>query len=278
MRTAQPAIRKHLVWLPLAVILVWAALPLIWSLASSFKSRGDFSKSPPPFFPTEPTAHAYTQILGDREFWTFSFNSLVLSVFSTLLAVLFSSLAAYGFARYAFRFRHVLLLFVLIPKLVPRISLISPIYELVQTAGLLDTRAALIIVYTGTSIPLATWIMIGFIGSIPRGLDEAARIDGASAFQVFWRIIVPLSVPGILTIAVMSFSNAWNEFPFVLALTSSPEIRTLPYQLFLLNDSVGVTEYATIQAFALLTIIPILIIYVRLEKYVVGGLTAGAMK
>ena len=278
MRNATHAAKRHLIWVPLTAIIIWSAIPLVWSVASSFKSRADFSLSPPPFFPTQPTTSAYSGILGDSEFWRYSANSLTIALSSTILAILVSSLAAYGFARYAFAWRHVLLLFFLIPKLVPRVSLISPIYQMVQSVGMLDTRSALIVVYTGMSIPLATWIMIGFIGSIPRGLDEAAKIDGASVLQVFFRIIVPLSVPGLLTIAVMSFQSAWNEFPFVLALTSSPEIRTLPYELFLMNDSAGIADYAAVQAFALLTIIPILIIYIRLEKYVVGGMTSGAMK
>lgn len=278
MSTAVPSPKRHLIWLPLALIMLWSVVPLLWSVSSSFKSRLDFSLTPPPFFPTQPTVDAYGRILGDSQFWLFSWNSLVLAVTSTVFAMVISTLAAYGFARFAFRWRHVLLLFFLIPKLVPRVSLISPIYELVQATGMLDTHAALIIIYTGMSIPLSTWIMIGFIGSIPPSLDEAARMDGASTLQVFLRIIVPLSIPGLLTIAVMSFSSAWNEFPFVLALTSSPEIRTLPYQLFLINDSVAIADYAAIQAFALLTIIPIVVIYIRLEKYVVGGLVSGATK
>lgn len=278
MSSAVTSARRHLIWIPLVLIMLWSAVPLLWSVSSSFKSRLDFSLTPPPFFPTQPTVDAYGRILGDSQFWLFSWNSLILAVTSTVFAMVISTLAAYGFARFAFRWRHVLLLFFLIPKLVPRVSLISPIYELVQATGMLDTHAALIIIYTGMSIPLSTWIMIGFIGSIPPALDEAARMDGASTIQVFLRIIVPLSIPGLLTIAVMSFSSAWNEFPFVLALTSSPEIRTLPYQLFLINDSVAIADYAAIQAFALLTIIPIVVIYIRLEKYVVGGLVSGATK
>ena len=269
---------RHLIWIPLALIMLWSGVPLLWSVSASFKSRADFSLNPPPFFPVEPTTAAYQMILSQPQFWMFSWNSLILAVISTLLALVISTLAAYGFARYAFGWRHVLLLFFLIPKLVPRVSLIAPIYEMVQGVSLLDTRSALIVIYTGMAIPLSTWIMIGFIGSIPPALDEAARIDGASTMQVFLRIIVPLSVPGLLTVAVMSFSSAWNEFPFVLALTSSPDIRTLPYHLFLLNDSVTIADYAAIQAFALLTIIPIILIYVRLEKYVVGGLVSGATK
>lgn len=270
--------RSWLVWIPLAVVVLWAAVPLVWSFASSFKGRADFSAIPSPFFPTEPTARGYEELLGSESFWTLAWNSTIVAVISTMLAVTLSSVAAYGFARFAFRWRHVLLLFILIPRLVPRVSLIVPVYELMRSVGLLDTLAGLIIVNTGAAIPLATWIMIGFIGAIPKELDEAARVDGASTRTIFLRIIMPLSIPGLLTVTVLAFRDAWNEFPFALALTKSPDVRTLPYQLFLLKDSVGVTDYGLIQAFTVLSIIPILVIYITFEKYVVGGMTAGAVK
>jgi ABC-type glycerol-3-phosphate transport system permease component len=270
--------KRYLIWLPLAFILAWTTVPLLWSFASSFKTRSDFAKVPPPFFPEDPTLSGYTRVLGDAGFWVFTRNSFVIASTSTLIAVALSAITAYGFARYAFKWRHVLLLFILLPRLVPRISLIVPVYEIVRSVGLLNTHLALIIVYTGSAIPLATWIMIGFIGAIPKELDEAAKVDGANSWQVFRRIVLPLTVPGLLTIGVLAFRDAWNEFPFALALTNSPEVRTLPYQLFLFRDSLGVADYGLIQAFTILSILPILLIYLRLEKHVVSGLTSGAVK
>lgn len=271
-------VRRHWVWLPLIAVVIWSATPLLWSLASSFKVRDDFIAIPSPFFPAQPTVNNYVRMMQDDRFWMFAANSMIIAIVSTVLAVSLSTLAAYGFARYAFRWRHILLLLILVPRLVPRVSLIVPVYEIINGLGLINTHLALIIMYTGAATPLATWIMIGFIGAIPKELDEAARVDGANAFQVFLRIVVPLSIPGILTITVMAFRDSWNEFAFALALTTSPEVRTLPYQLFLFKDAVSVVDYGLIQAFTVLTIIPILIIYIRLEKYVVSGLTAGAVK
>lgn len=279
MRKFSEFLRRHIVWIPLLIVVLWAIVPLVWSLASSFKTRADFAAVPPPFFATNPSLEGYEKVVTDARFWTFTMNSFIVAGTSTLIAVSLATLAAYGFARYAFRWRNVLLLFVLIPRLVPRVSLIVPIAEIVRSIpGLYNTHLALIIVYSGAAIPLATWIMIGFIGAIPRDLDEAARIDGASSLQTFFRMVLPLSIPGLLTIAVMSFRDAWNEFPFALALTSSPRTRTLPYQLFLLKDTLGVVDYGSIQAFTMLSILPILIIYIRFEKYVVAGMTAGAVK
>lgn len=271
-------VRRWFIWIPLTFVVLWAAVPLVWSFAASFKTRADFARVPPPFFPEDPTLSGYTRVLTDSGFWVFTRNSLFLATTSTLIAVALSAITAYGFARYAFKWRHILLLFIILPRLVPRISLIVPVFDIVRGVGLLNTHLALIIVYTGSAIPLATWIMIGFIGAIPKELDEAARVDGANSWQVFARIILPLTIPGLLTIGVLAFRDAWNEFPFVLALTSSPEVRTLPYQLFLFRDSLGVADYGLIQAFALLSILPILLVYLRLERHVVSGLTSGAVK
>jgi ABC-type glycerol-3-phosphate transport system permease component len=276
--TVKRFVQRHLIWLPLTFVVAWAGVPLLWSLAASFKTRGDFASVPPPFFPAEPTLSGYSRVLGDTGFWMFTRNSLVIATVSTVIAVALATITAYGFARYAFRWRHVLLLFILLPRLVPRISLIVPVYEIVRAAGILNTHLALIVVYTGSAIPLATWIMIGFIGAIPKDLDEAAKVDGANSWEVFRRIVLPLTIPGLLTIGVLAFRDAWNEFPFALALTNSPEVRTLPYQLFLFRDSLGVADYGLIQAFTLLSILPILLLYLKLEKHVVSGLTSGAVK
>lgn len=280
MQITKSFIRRNIAWLPLVIVVAWAVVPLLWSLASSFKVAADFRVIPAPFFPSSPTLDGFRKVFDDYRFLTMFGNSLGIAIISTIVAVTLSTFAAYGFSRYALRWRHLLLLFVLVPRLVPRVSLIVPVSQLVRAVpGLYNTQLALVIVYAGAAIPLATWIMIGFIGAIPRDLDEAAKIDGASSLLTFFRVILPLSVPGLLTISVMAFRDAWNEFPFALALTSSWRTRTLPYQLFLFRDSLGgIDDFATIQAFTWVTIIPILIIYIKFEKHVVAGMTSGALK
>lgn len=273
-------LKQYLVRALFLLVLIWVLVPLVWSFASSFKTREDFGSVPPPFFPAEPTLRGYERVFSDYRFWRLMGNSLGIATVSTLITVGLSSMAAYGFSRYALKWRNLLLIFVLIPRLVPRISLIVPISQIVRAVpGLYNTQMALVIVYAGAAIPFATWIMIGFIGSIPKELDESAKIDGANTFQIFVRMILPLSIPGLLTIAVMSFRDAWNEFPFALALTSTWTTRTLPYQLFLYRDTLrGMEDFATLHAFTWLSIIPILLIYIKFEKYVVAGMTAGAVK
>ncbi len=271
-------IRRALIALPLAFTVIWAGLPLVWAVSASFKRPIDIYKIPPEVIPSDPTLDNYRQVLQDPLTYQFLQNSLIITLGSTFVAIIAATVAAYGFARYAFRWRHALLLFILVPRLVPRVSLIVPIYQMAQAIGALNRFTFLMIVYAGTAIPLATWIMIGFIQAIPKELEEAGRMDGASTWQVFRSIVVPLSVPGLLTIGVLTFREGWNEFPFVLALTTSREVRTLPYQLFLMLGTEGIQNWPLVQTFAIVSIVPIILLYLRFEKYVVAGLTQGAVK
>lgn len=205
-------------------------------------------------------------------------NSLFLAVRTTATTMIISALAAYAFSRYLFPFRHVLLLLVLVPRLVPRISLVVPLYMMLNTIGLLDTRAALMLTYTASSVPLAPWILIGFFKGVPVDLEESASVDGAGTWQKLLRIVIPLALQGLITIGVFAFRDAWNGFSFVLAFTQGAEQRTLPYALFLLDDAIGLQDWPAINAFTIMTIVPVLLIYLRFERQVVSGITKGALK
>jgi ABC-type glycerol-3-phosphate transport system permease component len=270
-------VRRNLVWLPLVLVLAWTMVPLLWSLSASLKTPLELYQSPS-LLPAQPTLDNYARVFAWRGFWRFLFNSTVLALVSTALALVVSSLAAYGFARYAFRFRNVLLVLILVPRILPRASLIVPLYQLVERFGLLDTYTVLIVTYAATAIPFATWILAGFFAAVPKELEEAAAIDGASIAQRLWRVVLPIAAPGLITAAVFSLREAWNEFPFALAFTTSMEMRTLPYQLFLLRDSVGIHDWPLMNAFTIVTILPILILYLRFERHIVSGLTSGALK
>lgn len=267
---------RILVWIPLIVLVAWSLVPILWSFAASLKTPLEVYQAN--WIPEAPTLANYTELLGSSDFWRYFGNSLFLAITSTALALLCSVLAAYAFARYAFRWRHILLFAILIPRILPRASLIVPLYELLERFGLLDTYIALIVTYTATAIPLSTWILIGFFQAVPVELEEAAAIDGASLWQRLWRIVVPIAIPGMVTVGVLALREAWNEFPFVLAFTTGAEKRTLPYQLFLLRDSMGIQDWPLVNAFTILTIVPILILYLFFERRIVSGLTSGALK
>jgi len=274
---ALAVLRRNLVWLPLVVVVTWTLVPLLWSLSASLKTPLELYQTST-LIPRDPSLDSYRRVFEWPGFWRFLFNSTLLALTSTALALVVSSLAAYGFARYAFRFRNVLLVLILVPRILPRASLIVPLYQLVERFGLLDTYAVLIITYTATAIPFATWILTGFFAAVPKELEEAAAMDGASIAQRLWWVVLPIAVPGLITAAVFSLREAWNEFPFALAFTTSMDMRTLPYQLFLLRDSVGIQDWPLMNAFTIVTILPILFLYLRFERYVVSGLTSGALK
>lgn len=269
-------VRRNVIYVFLAFFLLWTLGPMYWSLSASFMNPNDVYDAN--LLPAEPTLQAYQRVLFERDFLHFFGNSLFLAVWTTLTTTVISSLAAYAFSRYLFKFRHTLLLLILVPRLVPRISLVVPLYMMLNDLGLLDTRGALMLTYTASSVPLATWILAGFFQGVPKDLEESAAVDGAGVFQRLYRIVLPIAMPGLITVGIFAFRDAWNEFPFALAFTSGAEQRTLPYALFLLNDTTGLPDWTVINAFSILTILPILLIYLRFERQVVSGITKGALK
>jgi ABC-type glycerol-3-phosphate transport system permease component len=271
------AVVSRLYWLPLVVLTLWSVLPIVWSVSASLKDPIEIYQTPY-LIPAQPTLDNYVRVFNYPNFGRYLFNSGFLAITSTLLALVVSSLGAYAFARYAFRWRNLLLIAILIPRILPRASLIVPLYQLMDSVGLLNTYTALILTYTATAVPFSTWILAGFFAAVPKELEEAAATDGATLWQRIWYVILPISVPGLLTVAVFSLREAWNEFPFVLALTTSADLRTLPYQLFLLRESTGIQDWPLMNAFTIITILPILLLYLRFERHVVSGITRGALK
>jgi ABC-type glycerol-3-phosphate transport system permease component len=270
-------IRRLLVRIPLAMLLVWTVLPILMTLSISFKTRADVFAAPQ-LIPPEPTLEAYRSVIDRQGFRGAFVNSVVVGLGTALLTLAVAVPAAYAFARFRFRGRHLLLLFTLIPRLIPGLGLMVPLYRLAAALGAIDRRSTLIVVFTGTVLPLAVWLLVGYFQQIPRDLEEAANVDGANLFARIRFIVLPLAVPAMITIGVLSFREAWNEFNLVLALTQTPGKRTLPYELWLMTDTTGFQDNPGQAAFAMLTLVPFIFVYVRIERYVVGGITSGAVK
>lgn len=269
-------VRRHWVWLPMVAVFTWVLLPLGWAFLASLKTDTELYSYR--LLPEDPSLAKYREVLGIDGFWVIAANSLFLAVGTTIVTVIVGSLAGYAFARYAFPFRHFLLLLIFIPRLVPGVSLLVPLFQLADTLGVTDTRLAVLITHIGSAVPFAAWIMAGFFASVPYELEEAAFIDGAGLLATLRRVVLPLAWPGVVTVAVWSFVVSWNEFPFVLALIFSTEKRTLPIQLFLLRDSIGIVDWPLMNAFTMLTILPVLALYVIMQRWVVSGLVQGSLK
>jgi ABC-type glycerol-3-phosphate transport system permease component len=254
-------LRRIFIGIPLAALAIWTIYPMLMTLSISFKTKADVSADPG-LIPANPTLDGYRSVLEREGFQSAFINSMVVGIGTALLTVVLAVPAAYAFARFRFRGRHLLLLFTLIAV----------------TLGAIDHLLTLIVAFTGTVLPLAVWLFVGFFQQVPRELEEAANVDGASLYSRIRYIVMPLAFPAIITIGVLAFREAWNEFNLVLGLTSSPGSRTLPYELFLMTQTTGFQDNPGQAAFAIMTIIPFIFVYLRLERYVVSGLTSGALK
>jgi ABC-type glycerol-3-phosphate transport system permease component len=263
--------------IPLIVLAVWTIFPILMTLSISFKTRAAVSADPG-LIPSNPTLEGYRSVIEQQGFQGAFVNSVVVGLGTALLTLVIAVPAAYAFARFRFRGRHLLLLFTLLPRLVPGLGLMVPLYRLAVALGAIDKLLTLIVAFTGTVLPLAVWLLVGFFQQVPRDLEEAANVDGATLFNRIRYVVLPLAVPAMITIGVLAFREAWNEFNLVLGLTSSPGSRTLPYELFLMTQTTGFQNNPGQAAFAIMTIIPFIFVYLRIERYVVGGITSGAVK
>ena len=269
--------RFVLIGIPLAILVIWTTLPILWAVLTSLKEPLEIYESNT-LLPANPNLDGYRTVLAMRGFGSWLFNSFLVTVIATIVPLVLSIIAAYGFARYAFRFRHILLLLYLIPRIIPRVSLIVPLNSLMSDLGLINTYWVLFLTYTASAIPLSTWILVGFFAAIPREIEESATMDGANMWHRLRRIILPIAWPGVVTAGVLCIREAWNEFAFVLALINETTMRTLPYQLYMLKDAMGVQDYAVYNAFTVLTVLPLLIVYLLLERRVVESIVSGAVK
>jgi len=274
---AKRVLRQVLLALPLVILVAWTLAPFLVTISVSFKERAAVFADPG-LIPSAPNLDAYREVLSSESFTSSLINSVIIGVGTTLLTIVIGVPAAYAFARFNFRGRHLLLLFTLLPRLVPSIGIMVPIYRLAVALGALDSRLTLIVVYTGMLLPLAVWLMVGFFQQIPREIEEAANVDGASLWGRLRFIVAPLAAPAMITIGVLAFREAWNEFTLVLVLTSTPGKRTLPYELYLMQGIEGIANFPGEAAFTILTVLPFILVYTRVEKYVVAGLISGSGK
>jgi ABC-type glycerol-3-phosphate transport system permease component len=274
---ARTVVRTVLTWIPLVLLLLWTVVPILVTLSVSLKTRSEVFADPG-LIPDTPTLAAYQEVFARQGFKDAFLNSVIVGAGTTVFTLLLAVPAGYAFARFKFRGRHLLLLLALVPRLVPSLGLMVPLFRLAAELGVLDNRLTLITVYTGMLVPLAVWLLVGFFQRVPRELEEAAAVDGTTLWQRLRYLVIPLSLPALITIGVLAFREAWNEFTLVLVLTTEPGARTLPYELFLMQTIGGIPNFPAEAAFSLITIIPFIFVYSRVERYIVQGLTTGSAK
>ena len=265
------------VWqsLVVAFMLCWALAPVAWMLLTSVKPDTVVS-AVPPVWVFEPTASNYLTLFGSADFQRYLMNTLIVATVTSLLATTFGFLSAYSFTRFRYHGSTFLPLFYLVVRMVPRISLILPLYTIASWMGLLNTKMALIASYTTFALPFGIWMMIGFLKELPIDLEEAASVDGASRWQILSKVVVPLAAPGIATTAIFAFLLGWNEFLFSLIL-AGPESRTLPVMIAGFETDRGVL-WGQFSAAAVSIMLPVIAVALILQRHIVKGLTMGAVK
>ncbi|MCW5722744.1 MAG: carbohydrate ABC transporter permease [Devosia sp.] len=266
----------------LTFLLLFTVLPMAWMILTSVKSQFAAMQYPPQWWPSEPTLNNYFKLLDPRgrigqDFLRYFWNSFYVSVLTTILGVVVAVPAAYAFSRFRFPGRNFMFFAVLVRNMFPAVVFLMPLFLLMRWMGLVNTHGSLILTYLTFGLPLSIWLLKGFYDNIPIQLEQAARIDGATRFQAFIYIVMPLSTPGIIATSIFSFIGAWNEYVYAYTFLSRDSQMTLP---------VGIqrffTEFATdwpgLMAATFLMSVPVVVMFLVLQKYFVRALTEGAVK
>lgn len=263
--------------LAVLAIVLWSLFPVVYVLLNSFKLQRDIFQFPPALLFT-PTLTNYAELVGTFPlFFTFMGNSLLISVCATLLSIGAAALAGYVYSRYRNKVLASSALYLVAVRLLPPLVVTIPLFPWVNYLGLADTRTILVVLYAAFWVPMNTLVMKEFIDRIPRALDEAALIDGASEVSLFGRIILPLAAQGMVACAVFVFVFSWNEYlyAFIFVVQSA---KTTPLVLSEMMDSVTGTNFGVLFAAATIQMVPILALVMLLQRFLIAGLTAGAIK
>src|SRR3990170_1022570 len=266
-------------WIGFIAILVWCLLPVAWIVSLSFKSLEETTAGSPQFLPKDFTTANYGEILENGDFTRALINSFGIAMIATVLSVIFATLAAYAIARLEFKGKRLVLSMALAIAMFPVVSLVGPLFDMWRAFGIYDTWIGLIIPYMSFTLPLAIWTLSAFFREIPWEMEQAAQVDGATSWQAFRKVIVPLAAPGVFTAAILTFFFAWNDFVFGISLTSTEAARPIPASLAFFTGPDPFTRPASLlAAAAVIATIPIIIIVLIFQRKIVAGLTSGAVK
>lgn len=278
-KTRRAIDRASRVWVIVGLALgaTFAGFPVVWMISSSFKKNSEIFAYPPSLLTDGFSADAYLSILTDPEKLRFFANSYLVALSVTALTLSVAVLAAYAFSRYEFAGRKSLNLIILSVQAVPPITLLIPFFSLIVTLRLYNTYQGLILTYMVFTLPYAIIMMTAYFNTLPKELDEAAKIDGANPLKILTRVILPISVPAMVSVGTYTFMIAWNEYLFALTLTRTTDMRTVPIGIQLLMGQMSY-EWNEMMAMSVLGAIPILLLFLFFQRYFIGGLTAGGIK
>jgi multiple sugar transport system permease protein len=282
--SSQKRLRQQLTNISAWIILVLLALPAVWIVLTAFRPESEVNASPPIWIPQKFTLDAFATMFGLNPdvrqrvpVEAYLRNSLIAAVSSTIVALAIGTLAGYAFARFKFRFHTMTFLALMFSRAIPGVALSLPLFLLFTRLGLVNNPFALGLVYVAINIPFTVWLMDGFFRQIPSELTEAAYIDGCTYWSAFWRVNLPLAVPGLATSGIFAFLASWNEFQLASILTRSNDARTFPPGLFSFTEQFT-TDWRGMCAMSVIMMVPAIIFVVAVQRHLVRGLTFGAVK
>jgi multiple sugar transport system permease protein len=274
---ARGSLNMVLFYVFLVIFVLASVLPLVWVFKMSIVTKSELYASPPTILPQTPTTAEYAQVLGDSTFQKALINSTIIASVTTVICLFFGSITAYAIARLRFRFKATVMTLILAISFFPAVAIIAPLFIQYTQLGLINTYASVIITDVVFALPLTIWLLVAFFRELPRDLEDAARVDGATTIQAFRKVIVPLAAPGVFTTAILTFIYAWNEFLF--ANTFLFDESTQPVTVVIPNFATIYTiDYGAQAAAAVVVTVPLVIMVLIFQRRIVSGLTAGAVK
>ncbi|MGE5572759.1 MAG: carbohydrate ABC transporter permease [Bacteroidota bacterium] len=276
-RRLREAANSITVYALIAVALVFMLTPIVWLLSTSLKDRNDMFSFPLHLIPKRFAWGNYAKIWQAIPFATYLRNSIVVAVYATFVAVGLSCFGAYAFSRFKFKGRDTSLRMILFSQMFPAVLLIIPIFIYIKNLGLLGTYTGLMITYLTFLVPFSTWALTNFFDTVPVDLEEAAMIDGCTRVGALFRVVLPVSLPGLVSVGTYCFLTSWNEFIFAMAFMSDQNHWTLPVGLSALTSQYAL-DWGLLTAGGIISLIPAVFIVLFLQRYLIAGLTAGAVK
>ena len=263
------------------VVLIAAALislfPVLWGLFTSLKSPAEVNLFPPTLIPAEFTLENFQSVIFGSAFLRYLFNSVLVTAICILVATIVAAHSAYAVTNFHIRFRNQIMFLILMTSMIPPVVMLVPLYMMSVKIGLYDTHFLLILIYTAWRIPVLTWILRGFFEKLPKDIIEAGTLDGCSKPMIFYRLILPISKPGLVAAALLSAVYVWNDFLVSSTFTSKDSLRMLSVGLYNYITQYGI-QWGSLMAAVMISIVPMIILFVLLQRHFVEGMAAGAVK
>jgi trehalose/maltose transport system permease protein len=280
-RTQSLVLYRTLFYLLLVGIILYIVFPFYWAFRSSITPNGELFVTPVHYWPLQPTLDHYRQVLGDNQFILALRNSVVVAAATTAMSLLIGTVGAYALGRFRFPGRLPVMYLILSMTMFPTIAILGSLFDMVRRFGLYNNLLSLVITYLIFTLPFTVWVLTSFFQALPKDLEEAAYVDGASPLQTLYQVMLPLVAPGLVTTGLLAFIAAWNEFIFALSFIQTPENRTVPLAISLFATTSGggyEIPWGPIMAATVIVTLPLIGLVLIFQNRIIAGLTAGAVK